>query len=189
MTEVQIANMALTMLGADTITTFADATEQARALSAIYSYTRSDMLREYPWSWAIKRDELEEDSSSPEYGYTYQHTLPEDCLRVLEINNGNNALTDYRIEGNLVLSDYNEIYIRYIAEVDDDTITDSNFCHAFATRLAAELAFKLTSSATLASNLMEMAIMKLSKAKAANAQEANVIDTLGDDDWELGRQI
>ena len=345
MTEIQIANMALTMLGADTITAFTDSTEPARALSAIYDYTRDDMLREYPWSWAIKRAELEvvndtildnggmetwtngaalapddwtlsgtnatiarssahykygsysaamtrvgndctlyQDASDdkgiaywqgrtvtmgawvlatvadvacifvydgvdatystyhtgsgdweylevthtvnaaatdmlatfgikdtnttayiddatmlegstipvalePEYDYTYQHYLPSDCLRVLAISNGSISLTEYRVEGDRVLSDYDEIYIRYVAEVADDALTDSNFCHAFATRLAAELAFKITSSATLAQNLTEMAIMKLSKAKAANAQEANVIDTLGSDDWIDGRQI
>jgi len=345
MTEIQIANMALTMLGADTITTFADSTEQARAMTAVYDYIRSDMLAEYPWSWAIKRVEAEPEYETvldnggmetwtlgaalapddwtlmgtnatvarssahykwgsysagvtrvgndaalsqdihsdkgiaywqgreitlgcwvlatvastarlavydgvdytysdyhagdgewewlevthtvnaaatgvaatvgvettnstayfdgatmadgddvpvyeePSYGYSYQHYLPSDYTRILEVSNGSITLTDYRVEGDRILSDYDEIYIKYIAEVADDAITDLQFCNAFATRLAAELAYKLTSNGTLAQQLAEMAMLKLSKAKAANAQESNSIDTVDDDEWELGRAI
>jgi hypothetical protein len=345
MTEIQIANMALTMLGVDTITTFADSTEQARAMLAVYSYIRTDMLAEYPWSWAIKRAELDIDDDNllsngnmetwtagtaiaptgwtaagtgaavarstahikkgsysarvtrtandcyiyqavhatksiaywqgrdvtlgcwvlattasqakvtlydgvgstssdfhagdgewewlevthsvdsaatevtvrlevvttdgavyfdnatigdgdeaplpvePAYGYTYQHDLPANYVRILEVSNGNITLTGYRIEGGKVLSDYDTIYAKYVATVTDDTITDIQFCSAFATRLAAELAYKLTSNSTLAGQLAEMAMLKLSKAKAANAQESNSIDTVDDDQWELGRAI
>lgn len=195
MTEIQIANMALTMLGADTITTFADSTEQARAMLAVYSYIRTDMLAEYPWSWAIKRDQLDAevdlagDAVEPEYGYSYQFDLPDDCVRILEVSTGNVVMTNYRIEGDKILADYDEIYVKYVATVADDSITDLQFCNAFATRLAAELAYKLTSNGTLASQLAEMAMLKLSKAKAANAQESNSIDTVDDDQWELGRAI
>jgi hypothetical protein len=195
MTEIQIANMALTMLGADTITAFTDSTEQARAMTAVYDYIRTDMLAEYPWSWAIKRDQLDAevdiagDAVEPEYGYSYQFDLPADYVRILEVSTGSVVITNYRIEGDKILADYDEIYVKYIAEVADDAITDLQFANAFATRLAAELAYKLTSNSTLASNLAEMAMLKLSKAKAANAQESNSIDAVDADEWELGRAI
>jgi hypothetical protein len=195
MTEVQIANMALTMLGADTITAFTDSTEQARAMTAVYSYIRTDMLAEYPWSWAIKRAKLTAEKDihgdyvEPSYGYSYQFVLPTGYVRMLEISTGSVVMTNYRIEGSKILCDYTEIYVKYIATVADDAITDLQFCNAFIARLAAELAYKLTSNGTLAGQLAEMAMLKLSKAKAANAQESNSIDTVDDDQWELGRAI
>ena len=56
--KVEIGNLALTKLGAARITSFADDSKQARALSAIFDPMRDAELTLHPWSFAILRASL-----------------------------------------------------------------------------------------------------------------------------------
>ena len=59
MTDLQIANLTLTSLGADTITSFTEDSEPARKVSTNYNHILNAMLREHPWNFAIKRVKLD----------------------------------------------------------------------------------------------------------------------------------
>ncbi|MEG2434376.1 MAG: hypothetical protein RSB25_22310, partial [Acinetobacter sp.] len=57
-TKVSVCNEALSMLGAKTIQSFDDSTENARRCASIYDSTRKALLRMHPWSFAKKRTQL-----------------------------------------------------------------------------------------------------------------------------------
>jgi len=58
-TKLQVANLALSLIGARNITTFGETTtEEGRRINATYSFVRDAVLMEHPWSFAQKRVEL-----------------------------------------------------------------------------------------------------------------------------------
>jgi hypothetical protein len=54
-TDVDIANRALSRIGARRLTTLADATEAARAINSAFVQVRDEVLRAHPWKSACRR--------------------------------------------------------------------------------------------------------------------------------------
>ena len=55
-TKLQVSNLALSLIGAKNITTFGETTtEEGKRISAVYDYTRDEVLEEHPWKFAQKR--------------------------------------------------------------------------------------------------------------------------------------
>ena len=157
--NVEIANLALTKLGAERIVSFDDPSKEARALTAIYDLVRDDELRRHRWNFAFKRASLAALPDAPEWGYTLQYELPSDCLRVdqvgeyfesylapgIEYRGGPDM--PYQIEGRRILTDIAApLVIRYIYRVTDSGQFDASFVEALACRLAAQLAEDLSQS-------------------------------------------
>lgn len=142
--SVEIANNALIMLGASTITSLADSTKEAKACNARYDAARKAVLRAYPWNFAIKRDTLDTPAgASYDFGYENDFALPNDCLRVISADTGG---ADYRIEQGKLLTDAGSVDVIYIFNVTDTTKFDPMFDEALAAYLAWSVSFHLTQS-------------------------------------------
>src|SRR5262245_9022978 len=116
--EVQICSNALLLLGAGTINSFDDDNDRTRLVSNLWPNAKDAILRLHPWNCAIKRSQLAPDSAAPPFDYTYQFTLPADCLRVLSVGEvGENP--DYQIEGRRILFDESLLNLRFIYRNDD----------------------------------------------------------------------
>lgn len=84
--KVDIVNLALATLGADSIRSFADQNKRARMGEVFYDYTRSYLLNKFDWSFArsfatlaaIDSDALGIEVPEGQYAYA----LPSDCLVV-----------------------------------------------------------------------------------------------------------
>ena len=83
--KTEIANIALTNLGATNITDIDEDSSNARKIRAIYDNLRQAVLEEHPWNFAIVRDVLSPDPTSPVFGYSYKVRKPTGCLRILGI--------------------------------------------------------------------------------------------------------
>lgn len=187
--QVAICNLALTSLGADRITALSDNNENARRLTAIYDYCLEDVLRAHPWNFAITRELLAKLTSTPTYGYDYEYQLPSACLRVIEVTDGTNIITDYKIEGRKILTDYDPIYIKYIADVGDPNQYTSQFVFLLASRLAAELAYPITNNKSTAELAFNNYLTRLQITKETNAQESDSVNTLDQDLWSIEKRI
>ena len=139
--KVLLANMALLKLGKATITSLTEATDEAQKCNLIFDEIRMSVLAEGPWAFAIKRNEPGQDSTTPKYEFDYQHQLPLDFIRLLEINETVPGTYDHRIEGDMILSNITGMEIRYIADITNVNQWDPNFKTAFVLRLAAELSY------------------------------------------------
>jgi len=115
------------------------------------------------------------------YEYSYSHSIPSDCLRVISVTTGETVIEDFKIEGGKILSDYDVIYIKYIYRVTDSTAFDANFISCFATRLASECCFPLTGKADLALKMREMYTEELRLAKGIDGQESGMPDQINQD--------
>ena len=195
--SIEIANRALTKLGAARIISFGDDNKQARAVQSMFDIVRDAELRAHIWSFAIKRASLAALTSTPDWGYTYEYQVPSDLLRILQVNdvyNGpsfedyrNQSVAGYALEGNKILTDFAApLRIRYVAQITDTSQWDSTFVEAFACRLAVEMAEDLTQSNTkreLAQKEYEQALMMAIKAGGLETPP----QALPDNTWVLSR--
>ncbi len=180
---VSLCNRALDMIGADPITSLADAIKPARLCERNYEAVRDAVLRAYPWNSAMRRAALPALSEAPAWGFARQFELPNDCLRLYHIDGEIDIGSRYRIEGRRVLTDETApLKILYIARIEDPTIFDPLLGDAIAARLAADLAFALTGSAALGQSLIHAYRDKLSEARRTDAQEGSA-DGLTASDW------
>lgn len=194
---IQIANRALTKLGAARIISLGDDNKQSRAVLSCFDDLRDDELRSHRWSFAMKRTSLAADSEAPAFGFTYAYTLPADFLRLDLVNDEFPAVVmdnyigmetnEYAIEGNKILANMAApLKLRYIARIEDPNQMDVNFREALSCRIAAELAEDLTQSnqkRELAWNEYKQAV---SRAIRTNAIEKPPM-MQGDNQWIMSR--
>jgi hypothetical protein len=180
-TPVQICNSALLKIGEPRINSLSDNTKAAIACNEQYEKLRNEVLRAHPWNFAIKRAELASVATAPVYGFDQAYQIPTDCLRILG-HEGEEYDRDYKVEGDKVLTNTSEFKIRYISLIEDTSKYDENFQEALALRIAADLAYYLTQSTSLKSQLLQEYELSLSRARSYDAQEGFPED-IGADFW------
>lgn len=195
--NVEIANRALTKLGAARIISFGDDNKQSRAVQSMFDIVRDAELRAHVWSFAVRRKSLPSLTTAPEWGFEYQYELPSDAVRLLQVNDTyqgpdlsnyrNSSTAEYQLEGNKIFASYAPpLKIRYISRVEDTTEWDAAFVEAFACRLAMEMAEDLTQSNTkreLAQREYEQALIMAIRSGAFEQQH----EDMPDDAWVLSR--
>ena len=189
---VDICNEAMDLLGAATITALTENSKEARLCNRRFETVRDTVLRSHPWNIAITRASLAKDSDAPAFGFANQFTLPTDpyCLRVLSFWNSNvdseiaayDSQVMFKIEGRKVLSDEGTCRITYLARITDTETYDSLLSSTIAHKLAAETAYAITGSNSLAQGMQQLYEIRLREARSIDAMEG-VPDKLIADDF------
>jgi hypothetical protein len=170
LSAVQICNRALDILGADPILSLADNTEAGRLCNRNYPAVRDAVIRAYPWNAAMRRAALPALAEAPAWGFAKASEMPTDCLRLWRV--ADEGFSDWRVEGRRVVSDIGPpLRILYLAALDDTTLVDPLMGEAIAGRLAADLAYRLAGSTSLASHAWTIYQSKLAEARRVDAQE------------------
>lgn len=190
--KVEIANMALTMIGSSMITSLEDPIKNAIILKQSWNMCRDAVLRTYPWNCARTRITLspisnERDSSGSlipaVFGWMYKFQLPSDCIRVLNVFD----CSEYRIEGRYLYSNQNIIHLRYIIRLDDTNQYDALLDMALAAYLAHMLCMASTQSQAITNEMWNKYRLFVSEARSIDAQEGGSIEVLEAYDWEISR--
>jgi len=195
--RVDVANRALTKLGAARIIDFIDDNKQARAIQAMFDIVADAELRSHLWSFTVKRTDLAALVSTPNWGFEYEYQLPSDFLRLLQVDEvyvgpsmddyRNKDTSEYVLEGNKILTNFAApLKIKYQARVVDTTQWDATFVEAMASRLAMELAEDLTQSNQKKADAVEDYRRAIKTAIRCNAIEQPPMD-LPDDAWMMSR--
>jgi len=178
---VDLCNSALNLLGASTISALTDDNKNARLCNQRYEPVRNRVFRSHPWNCLIKRVQLAQDSTAPVIEFSYQYTLPSDCLRVLKIHNGTTdsiqSDMEYKVEGRKIKTNEGTVYLVYVAVDTDPNNYDTYLAESISHQLAADLAYAITNNATLANNYMARADERLREARFIDATE-NSVDTI-----------
>jgi hypothetical protein len=177
---IDVCNRALDKLGQSPITSLEDGNKAANLCNRTWPVVRNRLLRSYPWNFAVKRDSTAPESDTPSWGATYQHSLPADCLRLIEILDV--RTTEYEVEGNKILCDDEVLYIRYIREVTDPNEFDALFLDAAASLMAFEMCEALTQSNTKKDVLWNEYNENFAIARRIDAQ-VNPISQFEEDSW------
>lgn len=156
--------MALDYCNVRNITSLEEKTKQSEICARWYDTVKKSLLLNINASFSIKRAVLAEVSNYyPVYGYYKAFALPSDCLQVLNLDS---PISDryYQIEGNyLYCNQYSEnelIKIRYIADIQDVTKYDSEFCDCLALKLAEKICLPLTEDEQKTNMLKQFAQQK-----------------------------
>jgi len=192
--ETEICNSALNKIGAKTILNLDEESKAGRLCKKQYPLIRDEVLASHLWNFAIKRQELSKLASAPAFEYTVAHSLPADCLRVLktDLNLSPAGQTErkWKIENlddaKVLVSDNDEVFIMYIAKITDVSLYSASFVEALAWRLAADFAYPLTNSNTLAQNMFAIFEDRISKARSFDGQEGS-LDIVDASEWTTVR--
>lgn len=150
--DVEICNMAINRVGGERISSLGDtSSKEGRLLNSIYARSRRSLIKQYSWPFARKRKQLTRLAETPEYEYDYAYSFPADCLSILHQTNdaGEWSTAKYRIEGTSILSDEEEMFLFYVADVTDPTKFSEEFVEVFIAYLAKEIAYPLTRDVNL----------------------------------------
>lgn len=164
--NIEIVNMALTMLGAATISSLTQANARARAANTIFNATRDEVLRAGDWNFALITAPLavladDEDDDDAVDGWTYAYAMPTKCLRVVRIFSDSEgldikdpakwrAMKTPTTKQQAIYTDVVDAQAEYVMRIEDASQFDASFVSAFAAKLAAKLAMPVTSDKQLA---------------------------------------
>ena len=183
--KTKIASKSLVLVGQPAITNLNDGTDRADTLNEVYEETLRSVLSECAWNFAMKRKLLNKltSASTPEWNYTdenYIYAKPSDCIRMIDTNYRNAV---WRPEGDKVYSNTDGLGVRYVYFLDDPSKYSASFIEAFADKLAANIAYTVLNSATLATEMLKKYEgISLPKAQSENAQ-VGTQQTMNDSDW------
>jgi hypothetical protein len=175
MTETTLANLALGHIGMARIADLSENTVTAEHVRRMFDAVRDNLMRAYPWNFAVRRMQLTASATAPAFEYTYAYPLPSDCLRVLEINGCPPGVgsVPFEVEGAEVLTNLTTCKLRYLRRVEQVSLWDANFCEFFGYELAKAIA----PSFTLQTSAIQM-LDALAAPARARAEETNAAETM-----------
>lgn len=149
---LDICNLALSKLGESPLLALdANGSPASRLCYMHYHPVRREVLCANRWSFAstlMTLSSTEDEGDEPHV--MRAHTLPQDCLRVLEVSS-----PGWTLRGRSIFCSAPSIRVLYIADTEDTSLFEPLFVEALAVRLACRLCIPLTSSTTARQALTE----------------------------------
>jgi len=172
--KVDLANEALLMLGANSITSFTDNDSNAVLANRFFEGERDAVLRSHRWNCSIVTTNLAALTTTPIINWLYKFTLPTDpyCLRVLDVRTVTGDIKlDHEIQGRELLTEESTVDITYIQRLEDTTLFDALLYQALVFRMAWKMAFPITRSHTVMSQMGTMYEAVVREARTIDSQE------------------
>ena len=182
--KVSISNDALIRVGADTIISLTEDTEQARVYNQVFDDAYDALLQSHNWNFAVERAQISQSATDPLFGYDHKYLLPTNpyCLKVLKIDTD----FEYRIEGRYLFTDAAPVYIEYIARVADFNRLSPLFRQALSIYIASQIAYTLTGSTSLKATLVQEFTQMYKLARFEDAKEGTP-EKFQDGTWKTCR--
>ena len=193
MTDLEVANRALTLIGVEPIGSLADNGKAARTLNALLPGTKRIVLGEFPWSFATRILPLAPSGELPPPGYAKTFLYPPDALSVHRVYGSSDfrGVAEFRVlqsgTSNFIAANVQDGSVEFTARIDNVDLWPMPIVECLATRLASDAATALTGSPQLASALLEKYGMLASGAAQTSVVEEN-IPPLRATDYVLARK-
>ena len=175
---VDICNSALNQIGASNIVSLTEDSKAARICNQRYDSIRDGVFRSHPWNCLVTSATLSPDSASPAFDFSYQFTLPTDpyCLRIIRLDS---SAISFKVEGRKILADESTINLIYLARVTDTNQLDMLLTETLSAAMAADIAYPLIGSVSLASQMRGLYELKLKDARFVDATEGTAAALTG----------
>lgn len=167
--KVGVANLALYGLHKKRISSFNDQTDTAVIIKDIYDHFLEQTITAANWVCCTKRQQLSQDATTPDFGFSYQYILPSDYLKFQEMYDSDEYGLTFKIEFNRLLTDESSFKLLYSFKNEDPTTYSPEFLDTLVARLQAELAYSLTGSVSVADQKWKLYQLKLEEAASSNA--------------------
>lgn len=174
----------------DPIISLDDENNAAIKCKANYNLIRDLVQESREWTFATRRISLTPLATAPVYGYPYQFLLHPDVLRVLNVpaNVASNTVSigggssdflpeveywtvESITEGRVILASSSAIFARVLWRIRNEGLFPPSFVHAFAARLAAEIAMPLTEDRQLQVDMQQLYAAKIHEAAAIDGMQ------------------
>jgi len=175
-TVVGLCNQALTRLGASRIQSLEETSEPARLCNLLYEQTRDEVLWDYPWACALTRQRLAQIDPG-DYGVEGENAyqLPQDpyCLRIVSVLDPELGaeVETWSVEGRVLYSPASEIILKYIGQIDDPGVFDSELAEAIVLKMATKLSVRLSGKANKEASFLQQYEYQLQKARWASGSQ------------------
>lgn len=180
--KVDLANEALLLLGANTITSFADNDPNAVLVNRFYEGEKDALLRSHRWNCAVTTANLASLVDTPIIDWEFKFNLPTDpyCLRVLDVRTVTGDIKlDFEIQGRELLTEESTVDITYIKRISDASQFDSLLYQALVFRMAWKLSFPITRSSGVMQQMAQLYDAVVRDARTIDSQEGTpeIIET------------
>ena len=163
-TNISIASQSLLLLRANTISSFSEDSNEAEICNEMYDEHIKHLLSIFPWTFATKKRQLNQDSTDPLNEYTYSHIIPAEALLIWALFDtddiGGLPVRDYDIytddSGRRVYSNHSTLYADYTV-YPDENIWPPYFAQFAIYSFASYIAIPVTGNAELAQYYKEQA--------------------------------
>jgi len=160
-TNITICNQALNLLGADTISSFSDTSNDAAAVcNNIYETVKRQTLSMYQWSFAFTKLQLSQSSTTPIGEWDYRYDLPSTAVAAQPFQVYNSKATSaqpintfeifYTSSGPAIFTNEKTIFIDYITSAVTEGLMPSYFVQLLVYMMAWHLAEPVTDQITKA---------------------------------------
>lgn len=177
-TDIDICSRALLSIGAESITSFDDGSDEAKVAAGIYKTAKRDLLSIYPWTFneaEVLMAQIRDTESVTKYKYLYEK--PVDCLRARTVHDGaRNAL--YKFNKGRINTDATPAILVYSYECDEQDMP-TYFVSLLIDRLARDFIVPITGKHDERPMFDRIYRDNLAYAKSVDAQSksASVLDT------------
>jgi hypothetical protein len=182
MTRTDICNMALRAVGEQTIMNLTETSKNAEICNLYFEQVYKDLLRDENWNFAIRRVILAETTSDPTFGYSNSFMLPADHIKTIRLT----EQTQFKIEGELLLTNSDSASMVYVAYQDDMNKLDAKFVKNLYLALAVEMAYTLVENNTIINGLLPRLEKAELDARFVNSSEGTA-DYIDASDWRDSR--
>ena len=177
--NTKICNMALRKLGAKRINDLdTDSSVNAIDCRLHFEQTRDALIQSHFWRFASAREDLSQDTVDPDFEWESQFILPTDYMVKKSVWSGAGpykTTISYAIEGQRILTNENDIKLRYIKRVTDPTEFDELFIEVFVLKLALKLVALAGANPKMSQTIASELIPVMRKVRASSRQETETI--------------
>lgn len=194
-TDVEICNLALSHIGADsTISALTEQSTEGRQCNLLYPTARDYILRKHPWNFAEKTVALSL-TGTPPPDWLYRYQYPGDCVNVLEILTGDRSVSPavpFRVvagddlNSKVILSDKDEAYLRYTARVTNASVYDASFVQLLSWYMAVVLAMPITGKKSVRDDALAGYRLLVGDSEATDSNEKQK-DESAEAEWITAR--
>jgi hypothetical protein len=164
--QIEIVNGALVELGETILSGLPQNTLASDVALQVYDQVYQDLLGKAPWRFAVKKETLSQDIATPPNEWTYQYSLPAQCMRVLRVY----PQARYEIFKNKLYANTSELAIDYVEKVSESYLP-APFVRLFTLELAVRMCMSITNDVDLKKSLQQDARMQFAAALSADAQQ------------------
>jgi len=184
--QVQIAKLALQHIGDRyDISAIDEESVEAEQANLIYDDTRKELLRRFPWGFALTYRTPAALSVTVPANWDYAYQYPSGVVKVRHIENQanrNDPITDFEVallddDTKVILTDEQDPTLACTADIEDPTRFDPEFTMAFSFLLAERMAMSLTGSLDIKSALAQEVLRSVSQAADTDSSEGRTRET------------
>ncbi|MBQ6909200.1 MAG: hypothetical protein IJQ29_03725 [Synergistaceae bacterium] len=175
MTDIQIVNRALVLIGVEPIGALNDHSKTARIMSGLLPQTKRTVLNEFPFTFSLRIEPLSATSGSVA-GYSNVFKKPTDCLNVTRVYSGDSfhAPVEFRIVGDRIAANVTSGSVEYTIYIDNVDTWPQHIQECLATRLASDAAVSLTGNPNLSTALLQKYMTLANHAAQTSVNEENI---------------